>query len=101
MTKKMMLGGGGVLIAAYVVYATFFLERVPIGGLCKDSAMCGGECLGFGGFGANEKGEVCTKKCDGPSDCPAPTTCQDIKIDSLSMKDGKMSAQSARYCLNP
>jgi hypothetical protein len=101
MNKKVMLGGGAVLVAAYVVYATFFLERVAIGGMCKESAMCPGECLGVGGFGDAQKGEVCTKKCDAPSDCPAPSTCQTITVDTADMKNGKVSEGAARYCLNP
>ncbi|HKE14076.1 MAG TPA: hypothetical protein VKB80_04415, partial [Kofleriaceae bacterium] len=67
----------GVLAAGYAIYAVFFLERVPIGALCKASGDCQGQCIGFGDLLPDySHQEVCTRECSAASDCPATTSCR-------------------------
>jgi hypothetical protein len=89
-----------VLIGAYAVYAIFFLEKVPIGGLCKGSAQCAGECIGFGDLLPDySHKEICTKACASDSDCPSPTRCEEIELISTDGKGTK--TEQKRYCLPP
>jgi hypothetical protein len=89
-----------ILIGAYAVYAKFFLKRVAIGEQCEASAMCPGECLAVGGLGRYAKGEVCTKACAGPSDCPPPTTCAEIDLTVADPAKGTSKTKRS-YCLLP
>ena len=87
-----------VLAAAYAVYAVFFLKRVAVGEVCEGSAMCKGECLGFGDLLPDySHKEICTKRCSTAADCPSPTTCEEVNVVST---DGKGVQTAARkYCL--
>jgi hypothetical protein len=87
-----------VLIAGYAVYANFFLKRVAVGAPCEDSAMCDGECLGFGDLLPDySHKEICTRACSAPADCPAGTACEQVQVVS---SDGKGTAvEDKRYCL--
>lgn len=97
MNKKWAVWGGvALLVGAYAIYATFFLERIAIGKMCKDSAMCPGECLASL---HDVKQEVCTQKCEADADCPAPTTCQTISM--TSFKGGDIAESNVQYCLEP
>jgi hypothetical protein len=100
MNKKWVMGIA-LVVAAYAVYAIFFLKRIPIGDLCEETAKCNGKCMAFGGFGDNKKGEICTKSCAAASDCPSPTTCQGIKVSTVEMSKGGMTESREKYCLRP
>jgi hypothetical protein len=87
-----------LLVAAYAVYAIFFLKRVPIGGICEASAMCEGECLGFGDLLPDYgHAEICTKGCSAATDCPAPTTCQQVEV--ISTDGTGVGRANKTYCL--
>jgi hypothetical protein len=100
MKKKWVLYGAiaAVLVVGYAVYAVFFLEKGKIGELCAGNKTCPGECLGFGDLLPDySHKEVCTKTCCAPSDCPAPTRCEEVNVIS---SDGKGTQQEMkRYCL--
>lgn len=97
MNKKMLIGGGAI-IAAYAVYAIFFLKRIPIGDLCEDSGKCNGHCIKMTRGGGEKLVEVCTKTCTVAADCAAPTTCRGLKVMNVSAK-GEISSGAEKYCL--
>ncbi len=100
--KKWILIGIAVLAlaGAYAVYAVFFLEKVPIGQVCKDSAQCEGQCVGFGDLLPDySHKEICTKPCTGNADCPSTTHCEEV---DLITTDGKgTQTQAKSFCLPP
>lgn len=96
MNKKLIIGLLAILVIGYGVYATFFLERVAIGDLCKGSAMCDGECLGFGDLLPDyTHQQICTVKCSSDGDCPKPTSCLSTSVVTL----GETGSSEERYCL--
>jgi flagellar basal body-associated protein FliL len=102
MKKKWILIAIAVVVlgGAYAVYALFFLERVPVGAVCKGSAQCEGQCLGFGDLLPDySHQEICTKPCTSNADCPSTTRCEEV---NLITSDGKgTQTQAKSYCLPP
>ena len=101
MNKKWLIAGlVAVLVGGYAIYATFFLERVEVGELCKGSAMCEGECLGFGELLPDySHREICTRTCASDADCNEATECRSVDVIAT---DGKGSTvANKRYCLPP
>jgi len=100
MNKKIWFGVGSVIVVAYVVYAVFFLKTTAFGTPCQGDQQCKGQCLKMGSDHSSELTEICTKVCGGPTDCPAPSTCQSIKLTKVSNK-GDISSGAEMYCLLP
>lgn len=95
---KLYLIIGAVIIGGYTIYARFFLEHTPIGGLCASTAACDGQCLGFGELLPDySHQEVCTKECGGPSDCPGDTVCTPINLITTNGKGVK--EEERHFCL--
>jgi hypothetical protein len=88
------IGFAAVLIGGYAVYANFFMEKTAIGALCKADASCDGTCLAMG-----NTGQVCTRTCSGPADCPSPTSCQEINLSTVNAKGEVSSKGPSKYCL--
>ncbi len=87
-------------LAAFGIYRKATMAKTPIGALCGGDTVCDGECLGFGDLLPDySHKQVCTQTCEGPSDCPAPTTCQKTQIISSDGKGTKTEEKS--YCLPP
>jgi hypothetical protein len=86
-----------LLAGAYGVYAAFFLKKIQLGELCESSAMCPGECLGFGDLLPDySHKEICTKQCGSDADCSSTTSCREIEV----LKLGKSTTpEKKKYCL--
>jgi hypothetical protein len=100
MNKKIWLGVGAAVVAAYAVYAIFFLKTTAFGAPCQNDQQCKGQCLKMSSDQSSELTEVCTKVCSAPSDCPAPSVCRSIQLTTISTK-GEASTGAEKYCLLP
>jgi hypothetical protein len=97
MTKstQVKIAAVAIAVAGYAVYATFFLKKVPIGEMCRDDGACAGHCMKL--LGGEGEAAVCTKSCTQSSECPAPTTCQQIDVTMIG--DAKNPNRKEGYCL--